>query len=198
MKKVLLLLAAVVAMGAAVPAVAQQKKTVKKTVAKKAPAKKGVQKKAVQAVAPLDISDGEFLTNGKAAMLGIPVKQPKAAVEAALKGKGFKFDADISCWKGSAHGVSVGIFIDDTNQMTCRELKGWTKQQAFKRFQSYCKQITAVTGALPDSYPTDMSVEGVMVTLKGDGVVYIVSCQNEDEVDFSSKYFNILVTVRQE
>ena len=200
MKKFVLLFAAAMMLGSAVPAVAQQKKTVKKTVAKKAPAKKTVAKKAV-AVAPLDINEGEFLADGHAAVMGIAVKQPQGKIEAALKEKGFvnkTVGYEMKAWVGTLYGVTVNLSVDAPDGISYRERKDWTRQQAFNRVVSYQKQITAVTGALPEGQLGMPSEEGGMVTLRSGKCVYTIQYQNQDEVDFSSKYFDIVVSVREE
>ncbi len=195
MKKILFILAVALLVGAPQTLNAQQRKKVAKrsaTVAKK---------KVTQPVQTVTIElDGPVIMDGgHLAFYGIPVIMGEADVVKELLDRDFKKTKDQfgnTNITGTAFGVKCMVFVDAERGITVREVKPYTLAQAKKRVAAYQKSYLSESGGKVTQNTLGWnSVEGGNVTIEaGEGTIGI-SYQNQDEVDFSSKYYDIVVSI---
>ena len=201
MKKIVLLLMALMTMGTAQESAAQRltatvkkKPTMQKTIiAGKTTAPK---KQTLANAATVTITD-PVIVNGHVAFLGVPVKQAENAIKKQLLAKGLA-DPNENGFKylgGTAYDVKVKVFIEDENRITVREAKGYTKSQVKARINAYKKAFVEATGAKATEECMDCDDGGVKIETTG-GLIDI-HFYNQDEVNFSSKYFDIVLTFSQ-
>lgn len=195
MKKVLFILAVALLVGAPQTANAQQRKKVVKRTATTA------KKKVTQQVQTAEVViDGPVIVDGgHLAFYGIPVIQGESDIIKDLADRGFKKTKDNfgnTNITGTAYGVKCTVFIDEGRGMTIRESKPYTLAQAKKRVAAYQKSYLSESGGKVTQNTLGWnSVEGGNVTIEaGEGTIGI-SYQNQDEVDFSSKYYDIVVSI---
>lgn len=182
--------------GMLTPCVAQNNSAAKKsTVTKKAT----VAKK--QSTAPLVITvDDPAIVNGHVAFLGVPVKQPEAEITKQLKVKGLvpKTENGFQFLGGTAYGVQVKVFVDSEDMISVRETKAYTKAQARNRVMAYQKAfLDATKGNVAENTMNYNSNEEGGVTIQTSGGNIEIHYSNQDEVEFSSKYFDVIITFVQ-
>lgn len=200
MKRFIITLAAVMTLGSITPAMAQQRRVVRKpttAVKKKAPARN-----VAPPVKMPDINDDEFLVNEHAAFLGVLVKQSEDKVKAALQQKGFVYTTEpgYEAWEGTAYEEPGYVYIMD-NGISFKEKRRYTKSGAITRLANFWKGISAVTGAMADTSGFNNTesgeVEGGTILLTLGDITYTLQYNNEDEVNFDSKYYYVTIMVSE-
>ena len=200
MKKIILLLMALMLMGTAQESVAQQRKTTAKNTAVKktttAARKTTPKKPAPTASATVTITD-PVIVNGHVAFLGVPVKQAENVIKQQLLAKGLVNTKEngFEFLGGTAYDVKVQVFVEDENRITVREAKAYTKSQAKARINAYKKAFVDATGA--KATENCMNCDDGGVTIDTPGGIIEVHFYNQDEVNFDSKYFDIVLTFAQ-
>ena len=194
---------ALLMMGTAQESMAQQRKSVtkstavRKSAAKKPAAKKPAVKKPVAAPATVTIDD-PVIVNGHVAFLGVPVKQAVATIKEQLKEKGF-VDTNENGFQyllGTAFGVKVKVFVSSENQIETREAKGYTLNQVKTRVNAYKKAFVEATGGKATENCMGCPEDGG-VSIETTGGTIEIHYYNQDEVNFESKYFDIVITYTQ-
>ena len=131
--------------------------------------------------------------SGQLYLMGIPVKQPKANLDAQLKSKGFVQKKDesgnVELW-GSVDGVSVRIFTAD-NCLTVTDKKLYTFANAKKRFSALLTKITSEYGK--GKY-TSEGEDIRTYQIDGPGGTIEISMWDSDEVNYISGQYLVSVT----
>lgn len=198
MKKNVLFLLTLLLAGEVQPCMAQQRKSVaKKTVVTK---KVTTAKKPIAAPATVTIDD-PVIVNGHVAFLGVPVKQPEAKIKQQLQNKGLtpKSENGFQFLGGTVYGVAVKAFVDSENQIAVRESKAYTKSAARNRVNAYQKAFVNATGGkiVENTMGYNSDEEGGL-TIETSGGKIDIHYSNQDEVNFNSKYFDIIITFVQD
>lgn len=181
---------------------AQQRRTAARTGVSKKVSKKTTQKKSgVSTATPVAISISDpVVVNGSTAFLGISVKQPTSVIEKQLTEKGFvkKQENGYTFLKGTAYGCQVKVFINE-NQIVVHEVKAYTKAQARKRIDAYKKAFSDATNVkVTENTMTYNSDEGGNYVLEvASGGSIDLHYYNQDEVNFDSKFFDVILTFTQ-
>lgn len=159
------------------------------------------QRTQVQQPQAVVIKESEpLIVNGRLAFMGIPVKQAQATISAKLKEKGFVLKDD--SWEGTVYGVksSLGIegFDGQADGISYREMKEYTKTQAINRVKALQKAFLEATGGkvIENTLPND-GVEGEFVKIEAGKGTIEIQYANEDEVNFESRFFNVIVQFRE-
>lgn len=152
-----------------------------------------------------------LVVNGHVAFLGIPVKQSQINIENKLKEKGLIYkgkDAyknDLG-WEGIVYGVKCNVHIEkdfdhngSANGVSYRELKNYSKAQSRNRVFAYRKAFLEATGGKVVEDDTSFNGdEGGLVEIETANNGHItIQYANEDEVNFESPYFNVIVIFRE-
>lgn len=189
MKKNLLLLIGLLLFGMVQTSVAQQRKSARKSAPKK-----------VAPTIPVTVTiDEPVIVNGNVAFQGVPVKQPVAKISQQLKAKGFvdKKENGFQFLSGTAYGVKVKAFVEDENWIAVREVKLYTAKQAKARINAYKKAFLEATGSTDVKNDEMLPAEGGGFVVNTSGGTIDVHYYNEDEVNFDSNYFNIVITFKK-
>lgn len=164
-----------------------------------------VQRTQVQQTPSVVVKEGEpLLVNGWLAFMGIPVKQPKTNIIAKLKEKGFVLKDDYGNirWEGTAYGTKGSLaIIEDYNEqpegISYREIKNYSKTQARNRVIAYQKTFLEATGGrIIENTMANNGIEGEYVKIEAGKGVIEIQYANEDEVNFESPYYNVIVQFR--
>lgn len=202
MKKIAFVLTALMLLGTVQNnCMAQQRKPVGKTAVRRTTttAKNTAVRKATPPAAPTTVTIADpVIVNGHVAFLGVPVKQAESAIKQQLKAKGLTNVSQngFQYLGGTAYGVKVKVFVEGENQIVVREAKTYTKSQAKARINAYKKAFAEATGDKITEDCLDCD-EGGGITIETTGGTIEARFYNQDEVDFSSKYFDIVVTFTQ-
>lgn len=132
-------------------------------------------------------------SSGQLYLMGIPVKQPKANLDAQLKSKGFVQKMDESGnveLFGLVDGISVRIFTAD-NCLTVTDKKLYPFAKAKKRFSALLTKITSEYGK--GKY-TSEGEDIRTYQIDGPGGTIEMSMWDSDEVNFSSGQYLVSVT----
>ena len=169
-----------------------------------------VQRTQTQQTSAIVIKDNEpLLVNGHLAFLGIPLVQNRARIEAQLREKGITKKEDgygNIRYEGMVYGVKSSIAIlggyqqgENTEGISYYEMKNYSKAQARNRVFAYQKAFLNATGG--KVIENDMSYnsdEGERIEIETTNKGYItIQYANEDEVNFESSYFNVIVMFRE-
>ena len=131
--------------------------------------------------------------SGQLYFMGIPVKQPKANLDAQLKSKGFVQKKDeygnVELF-GSVDGVSVRIFTAD-KCLTVTDKKLYSFANAKKRFSALFTKITSEYGK--GKY-TSEGEDIRTYQIDGPGGTIEISMWDSDEVNFTSGQYLVSVT----
>ena len=159
------------------------------------------QRTQVQQTPAVVVKENEpLLVNGHLAFMGIPVKQAQAGISAKLKEKGFILKDD--SWEGNVYGVksSLGIegFDGQANGISYRELKEYTNTQAKNRVNALLKAFLEATGGkVVENTLANDGIEGEFVKIEAGNGAIEIQYANEDEVNFESRFFNVIVQFRE-
>lgn len=199
MKRTILFLAAAIMLGMSMPTMAQQKKAPAKRTTTTKTTKKPTAKKPVQQSQSIVLNE-PMIVDGHLAFLGIPVNLPTETISQKLKEKGFvysKTEYDMGSWVGMAYGVKSSVNIGkEPAYVSFREMKDYTKTQARNRVTSYQKAFVEATGGkVTENTMSYNSVEGGQVRIETSKGYIEINYGNQDEVDFSSKYYDVYVTI---
>ena len=133
MKKIALLLLALMMMGTAQESMAQQRKsTAKKTAVKKTTTKAKSTSKPAAAAKPVGVSipfDGPAKVDGKLSLFGISLAEKAATMKTQLVSKGLKVNRndgggdDITALIGTVEGVKTRVLIQETDGGKIYEVK---------------------------------------------------------------------------
>ena len=188
MKRTILFLAAAIILGVAMPTMAQQKKALVKRTTTTKTTKKPTAKKPVQQSQSIVLNEPMI------------VDLPTETISQKLKEKGFvysKTEYDMGSWVGMAYGVKSSVNIGkEPAYVSFREMKNYTKTQARNRVTSYQKAFVEATGGkVTENTMSYNSVEGGQVRIETSKGYIEINYGNQDEVDFSSKYYDVYVTI---
>jgi len=195
MKRLLFIAALALMMGAAQESMAQQRKTtVRKSAVKRTTASKNAVKKAVTPPVTITIDD-PVIVDGCVAFLGIPVNQSPDDIEKQVKAKGFvdKMEYGFNWLVGTAFGTQMKMFVEAEGGVTAREVKAYTFSQAKNRVNAYKKAFVQATGG-KSSDDCMGCQDGGGTTIETVGGTIEIRYYNQDEVNFESKYYDIVVS----
>lgn len=168
------------------------------------------QRTSVQQSSAVVVKETEpLIVNGHLAFLGIPVKQSRVILGNLLKGKGLlqKDDGYGNIrWEGTVFGVKSSVAILGgyeqgtlTEGISYRELKNYSKTQARNRVNAYLNAfLKATNGKVIENTMANNGDEGEYVEIKvGNGYIKI-EYGNQDEVNFDSPYYDVIVLIRED
>lgn len=168
------------------------------------------QRTSVQQSSAVVVKETEpLIVNGHLAFLGIPVKQSRVILVNLLKGKGLlqKDDGYGNIrWEGTVFGVKSSVAILGgyeqgtlTEGISYRELKNYSKTQARNRVNAYLNAfLKATNGKVIENTMANNGDEGEYVEIKvGNGYIKI-EYGNQDEVNFDSPYYDVIVLIRED
>lgn len=150
-----------------------------------------------------------LIVNGHLAFLGIPVKQSRVIVGNLLKGKGFlqKDDGYGNIrWEGTAFGVKSSVALLGgyeqgtlTEGISYRELKNYSKTQARNRVNAYLNAfLKATNGKVIENTMANNGIEGEYVEIQASNGYIKIEYGNQDEVNFDSPYYDVIVLIRED
>lgn len=202
MKKTVLLLIALIVMGAAQESMAQQRKAVRKTAVKKTTTSK--QATAKKSAAPTTtasiLMEGPATVDGAVAYLGIPVSEKANSVRAKLIAKGFvrkpQWEGDESL-SGVVDGVRVRLDVSDYAGKGCivrqYDAKSYSLAKAKARYESLLAKVVGIYGK--GEYQTnDGNFKRYMIA----GNRICIELFNEDEMEGDSPNYMIAVAFNPE
>jgi len=198
MKKIALLLIALIAMGTAQESMAQQRKT----TAKKATVKKTTTAKKAVAKAPL-VSipmEGPAVIDGKYAYLGISLNETPANMRAQLKAKGMTikrdYEGQMTDVRGVVDGVKVRLDVQEFSPNGCLvrqyDEKSYLLSKAKPRFNTLVEKVVSIYGKGEYKFNENDRKQYLIKTDKGEICVELF---NEDEMDGASDYYTVVLCV---
>lgn len=182
---------------------AQQRKAATKTRTSKGVTKRTTQKKkTTTTTTPVAITvDDPLVVGGSVAFMGVPVKQSAAKIEQQLKEKGFvpKKENGFSFLSGTAYGVKVKVFVEE-GQIVVREEKAYKKTPARSRIEAYKKAFEKnnTVKVTENTMTRNGDEDGNYLLQSESGGTVDLHYYNQDEVNFDSPFFDIVLTFRQD
>lgn len=198
MKKIALLLTALLTLGTAQESMAQRKTAVKKTAAKKATtAKKAATAKATLVSIPME---GPAVIDGKYAYLGISLNETPANMRAKLKSKGMTikrdYEGQMTDVRGVVDGVKVRLDVQEFSPNGCLvrqyDEKSYLLPKAKTRFNALLDKVVSIYGKGEYKFNDNDRKQYLIKTDKGEITVELF---NEDEMDGASDYYTIALCV---
>jgi hypothetical protein len=201
MKKIALLLLALMMMGTAQESMAQQRKsTAKKTAVKKTTTKAKSTSKPAAAAKPVGVSipfDGPAKVDGKLSLFGISLAEKAAAMKTQLVSKGLKVNRndgggdDVTALIGTVEGVKTRVLIQETDggkiyEVKLIDSKALPLAKAKTRFNSLVTKLGAIYGKGKYQRNEDEWKDYEFET----GV--ILSLFNEDEMEGMGDYLIVI------
>lgn len=161
-------------------------------------ANKDLAKQAPKATASAIRLGAPTIIDGHLAFNGVPLGQSKSKIKQQLEEAGMIGEKDENkrqCYAGRAYGVSVQAYVESKTQLSVREEKSYTKAQALSRIEGYQKAFIKDTGGkVVDNTLNKNGSEGGTVVIETRAGIIEIGYYNQDEVNFSSKNFDIILS----